>query len=73
MEKIKKLYNQSAGFILLVAGIDFVICYGFASLAISRGNLWWYLFTIIFLYYAIKNFFRFIGKLFHGRKSTKTS
>lgn len=73
MEKIKKLYSTSAGFILLVAVIDLVICYGFASLAIDRGNLWWYLFTLIFLYFGFKNIFRFIGKLFHAGKRTKTS
>lgn len=72
MEKIKKLYRTNAGFVFMVFVVDLAICYGFASLSIDRGNLWWYLFTIIFLYYALKNFFRFIGMLLHVGKRSKT-
>lgn len=53
---------------LLVFGIiELAIAYGFASLAIDRGSLWWYLLTLIFLVGALQNIVRLIGSFFHGR------
>ncbi len=53
---------------LLVFGlIELAIAYGFASLAIDRGNLWWYLLALIFLVGALQNLFKLIGKLFRGK------
>ncbi len=49
---------------LLEAGIS----YGFASLAIDRGNLWWYLLALIFLVRALKDLFRLIGSYFNSGK-----
>jgi hypothetical protein len=52
---------------LLVFGlIELAIAYGFASLAIDRGNLLYYLLTLIFLVGALQNIFKLIGKFFHG-------
>jgi hypothetical protein len=57
---------------LLVFGlIELAITYGFASLAIDRGNPWWYLLTLIFLVGALQNFTKLIGGLFHGRTSKR--
>lgn len=51
---------------LLVFGlIELGLAYGFASLAINRGNLWYYLLALIFLVGALHNFTKLIGVLFH--------
>ncbi len=47
---IKKLHNwhhTKPGWLVFGLG-ELAIAYGFASLAIDRGNLWWYLLTLIF-------------------------
>ena len=42
--------------------VELAIAYGFAGLAIDRGNLWWYLLAIIFLVGFLQNFFKFFGR-----------
>lgn len=55
---------------LLVFGvIELAVAYGFAGLSIDRGNLWWYLLTLVFLVGALQNFVKLIGAAFHGGKS----
>lgn len=57
---------------LLVFGlIELALAYGFASLSIDRGNLWYYLVTLIFLVGALKNLLTLIGNFFHGRQAAK--
>lgn len=57
---------------LLVFGlVELAIAYGFASLSIDRGNLLWYLLTLIFLVGALQNFFKLIGKLINGGNQAK--
>jgi hypothetical protein len=46
-----------------LAIVELAVAYGFASLSIARGNLWYYLFTLIFLVGALKNLIRLVGKL----------
>lgn len=72
MRALHKWHQSKLG--LLIFGIiELAIAYGFASLAIDRGNFWWYLLTLVFLVGALKNLFKLIGSLFHGiRKSGKT-
>ena len=41
--------------LLVFALLELAICYGFASLAIDRGNLWWYLLTLVFLFGFLQN------------------
>lgn len=49
--------------------IELAIAYGFASLAIDRGNFLWYLLTLFFLVGALQNFVRFVGTfVHHGKK-----
>lgn len=48
--------------------VELGIAYGFASLSIDRGNLWWYLLTLVFLVGALRNFFAVIGSFFHGKR-----
>ncbi|HVX24501.1 MAG TPA: hypothetical protein VG992_04140 [Candidatus Saccharimonadales bacterium] len=51
--------------------VELAIAYGFASLAIDRGNLWWYVLTLIFLVGALQNAAHFIGTFLHGGKGAK--
>lgn len=47
--------------------VELGIAYGFASLSIDRGNLWWYLLTVIFFIRAVQNLFKLIRTSIHGR------
>ncbi len=68
--QFKKFHETKLGF--LVFGIvELVIAYGFASLSIDRGNLWWYLLALIFLIGGVKNLIKLILKIIHGNKAAK--
>jgi hypothetical protein len=69
MRIIKQLdqWHRTKSGLLLASVAELAIAYGFASLAIDRGNLWWYFLTIIFFIGAIQNFFRLIGAFIHGK------
>lgn len=55
LQALDKWHKTKPGY--LIAGlVELAIAYGFASLAIDRGNLWWYLLTLIFLVGALQNF-----------------
>jgi hypothetical protein len=61
MKKLHKWHRTKVG--LLIFGlIELSVAYGFASLAIDRGGLWWYLLTLILLVGALQNLFKLIGK-----------
>lgn len=67
MKSLHKRHQTKLG--LLIFGlIELAIAYGFASLAIDSGSLWWYLLTLIFLVGALQNLLKLIGKLFKGKK-----
>lgn len=52
---------------LLIFGlVELGIAYGFASLSIDRGNLWYYLLTLIFLVGALQNLLKLIGTFLHA-------
>jgi hypothetical protein len=61
---IKQLdkWHKTRLVLLVFAIIELAIAYGFASLAIDRGNLFWYLLTLVFLVGSLQNIFRLIGK-----------
>ncbi len=64
MRQLDRWHKTRTG--LLVSGLlELGLAYGFASLAIDRGNLWWYLLTLVFLVGALQNLFTLIGVLFH--------
>jgi len=66
--RLDKWHKTRTG--LLVFGLaELAIAYGFLSLSIDRGNLFWYLLTLIFLVGALQNLFKLIGKLIHGRQT----
>lgn len=67
ISKLDKWHKTRTG-LLVFAVVELVIAYGFASLSIDRGNFWWYLLTLIFLFGALQNFFKFIGSFKHGRR-----
>jgi hypothetical protein len=67
---IKQLdkWHQTKPGLLVFALVELAVTYGFASLAIDRGNLWWYLLTLIFLVGTLQNLFKLIGTFInHGR------
>ncbi len=66
---MKSLHNwhQTKLGLLVFGLIELAITYGFASLAIDRGNLLYYVLTLIFLVGALQNLFKLIGKLIHGK------
>jgi hypothetical protein len=66
MHGFNQWHRTKVGF-LAFALIELGIAYGFMSLSIDRGNLWYYLLTLIFLIGALRNFFGLIGSLMHGR------
>lgn len=69
ISKLSLWHETSLGAITF-AVIELALTYGFASLAIDRGNLWWYLLTLIFLIGSIKNIFKIFGTFIHGRHKT---
>ena len=70
MKKLDDFHKTKIGF-LVFGLVELVIAYGFASLSIDRGNLWWYLLTLIFLIGFIQNFIKLIKKIIHGNKAAK--
>ena len=71
IEAFGKWYKTKSG--LLVLGLaELALAYGFVSLAIDRGSLWYYLVSLIFLVVALQTIFKLIGNLFNGiHKSNK--
>jgi hypothetical protein len=50
----------------LVFGLaELALAYGFASLAIDRGNPWFYLLTLLFLVGTLQNLLKLIGAFLH--------
>ncbi len=67
LNKIDAWHKTKPG-LLLFGLVELAIAYGFASLSIDRGNLWWYLLTLIFLAGALQNIVKLIGGLAHVRR-----
>ena len=65
MDRVAKWHQTKSG-LLVFAAVELLMAYVFASLSIDRGNLWYYLLTLIFLVGSLRNLFRLIGKYFHG-------
>lgn len=64
LQKLHGWHQTKPG--LLVFGlVELAIAYGFVSLSIDRGNLWYYLLTLLFLVGALQNFIKLIGRLLH--------
>lgn len=63
-DQLDSWHQTKTGF-LVFGLVELAIAYGFGSLAIDRGNFWWYLFGLIFLFGALSNLIRLIGAVFH--------
>ncbi len=61
-KRFQRWHKTIAGFASM-AVIALLIAYAFASLAIDRGNLWFYLLTLIFVILTIQNVFGFLAVL----------
>jgi hypothetical protein len=70
IKTIKHWHHTKVG-LLVFAVVELIVAYGFGSLSINSGNLWWYLLTIIFIVGTIQNITRLIGRFFNGNKATK--
>ena len=67
LKQLDKWHRTTGGY-LLFALVEFIISYLFISLAIDKGNLLYYLLSLLFLVGALQNLFRLIGGLTRGRK-----
>lgn len=52
---------------MLFAVVELAMAYGFASLAIDRGNFWWYLLALLLFVGTLKNLFSFVVIFFNRR------
>jgi len=66
--RLDKWHQTKLG-LLVFALLELALAYGFVSLSIDRGNLFWYLLTLIFLVGFLQNLIKLIGKLFNGRRT----
>lgn len=67
ISKFDRWHKTKPG-LLFFTIVELALAYGFVSLAIDRGSLWYYLLTLIFLVGALQNLFRFIGSFRRGKK-----
>jgi len=66
LQQLDRFHKRKLG--LLIFGlVELAITYGFMSLAIDRGNFWWYILTLIFLIGALQNFVHLIGSFLPKR------
>ena len=69
-KRLDKWHKTSTG--LVVFGlVELLLAYGFASMAIDRGDIVYYLLTLFLLIGFLQNLIKLVGKLFnHGRNQT---
>lgn len=62
---LSKLHNwhQTKPGLLVFAVVELAIAYGFVSLSIDRGNLWYYILTIIFVVGFFQNVVKLVFRL----------
>ena len=64
MKLIDKRYTR-----VLISVLSFLLSYGFYNLSVDRGNLWWYLFTLVFIYLGFRYLFKAIDMKKNNGKS----
>ena len=67
MKQLDKWHKTKLGY-LIFALVELGIAYSFMSLSIDRGNFWYYLITLIFLFGSLRNLFNLIKKFTNGKK-----
>jgi hypothetical protein len=70
INQLDKWHKTRTG-LAVFAVVELAITYGFASLAIDRGNPLWYLLTLIFLVGTLQNLFKLIGSFIPKGKGNK--
>ena len=70
INKIHIWHHTKTG-LLVFAVLELAIAYGFFSLSLDRGNIWWYLLTSIFFIGFVQNIVKLIGSLFHGQPKAR--
>ncbi len=65
---LKKLdaWHKTRRGLLVFAVLELLLAYVFVSLAINKGNLLYYILTLVFLFGFLQNTVKLIGKLTHG-------
>jgi hypothetical protein len=48
--------------------VTFGLAYGFYSLSVDRGNLWFYLLTLVFVYLGFSNVIKVLNKTLWKKK-----
>ena len=64
--QLDKWHKTALGY-LVFGLVELAASYGFVGLSIDRGNFWYYLLTLVFLFGALQNFVKLIGSFFHGK------
>ncbi len=65
VNKLHKWHQTKIGFLSFCV-IELAMAYGFFSLALNKGNLWWWIVTIILTIGGLKNFCKLIESFIHG-------
>ncbi len=71
LKQLDKFHKTKTGH-LLFGLVELAIAYGFASLAIDKGNFFYYFLALVFLIGALQNLVKLIGKIGRGHKASKT-
>jgi hypothetical protein len=61
LSSLDRFHKTSIGLILFVLG-ELALAYGFGSLAIDRGGIWWYFASLVLLLGGIQNLIVLIAK-----------
>lgn len=67
---LDKFHKTKVGH-LLFGTTELAIAYGFVSLAIDKGNFFYYFLVLVFLVGALQNFIQLVGKAPRGNKRRK--
>ena len=62
MEQFDRWHKTRPG-LLIFGVIEFLMAYGFLSLAIDRGSWWWYLLTVILLMGGVQSMSKLVVKV----------
>jgi hypothetical protein len=66
LDRLKKWHQTKPG-LLLFAIVELALAYGFGSLAIDRGDIWWYLLTLLSLVGTLQNLVKLISSVIRTR------
>jgi hypothetical protein len=67
LQKLDRWHKTRAG-LLVFAIIELGLAYAFVSLAIDRGNLFYYALSLIFLVGCLQNLVKLINNLLHNKR-----